>query len=628
MSKGSVEPFANQGAISKNDQNSNQNNDINEDQNNDQNENVGNENVEEEKIVPEILSSKWVIATKNDANKDKYEKIVQAIPKAKVQIELKIENNEEVDDNVINIQILDEKDNIVTTSKLAVNSNGKIRDWFYSEEIEIKTEWLDKKLHIQIEQNDPFEKSFPEEDEKPEELFIVLAEIIEAQWVKENKEVEAAKVKGSVKVSLKTKNINNEDNKEITISILDAKDNSELSTKKIKIKDNKGDSEDITIENDWNNKELLISITMENNDFLKETYNGKKKLKISCCEHAIIKGDTGDLIKEINIRLAGFGEGGCPLPQNTFDDRTEKAVKQFQKDYMELDEVTGIICKDTLEALDQFKADYDIPFDSCSCNCSNRGQTVTNAVDNSSETNNCQDFGDGSNNTKYLNKYDREKKDKDGKTIYKADGKTPETENVVEYTTTNKGEMFYAYEYPGMHRSLMWGFRALRFYVEKNTTTFTFWQISDGGGYRCRNSSTYRSNQTTNHMGKALDIQFAHNGSNVTGKSLDNANLMAELRDAIHKKLGIEPKSGWGAPGNRLAFEPTGTGTGQTWSWLHLDVRTFQRTNPSYLADEFFANTLDAVNGADLITLLNTIDSGTKKEINSCEMKFEKKKKD
>lgn len=437
---------------------------------------------------------------------------------------------------------------------------------------------------------------------------------------KKDKEVETAQVKGNVKISLETQNI--ADDTELTISLLDAGDNSELTTVKVKLKKDKGDTENIEIKDDWYNKELIISVTKDNNSNLGETYTGAKKLKISCCEHAIVRGAEGDLIKEINIRLAGFGEFGSPLPQNLFDDRTEKAVKQFQRDYMKVNQ-TGIICKDTLEALDQLMADYNIPLDSCECSCVNKGQAVKNAVDDSNETNNCNGFGDGSNKTQYLNKYTRNKKDEEGKDIFKSDGKTPETEKVVEYTTKNKGELFYAYEYPGMHRSLMWGFRALLFYLEKDATSFAFWQISSG--YRCRNNSEYRSGKTTNHMGKAIDIQFSHNGTNITGKNQANVDLITELRDAIYKKLGVEPKSGWGAPQNRLAFEPIGLKPGQTSSWLHMDVRTFQRINPSYLADEFFANTIDLINGQNLITLLDTIDDGVRKDIETCNSKFEKK---
>ncbi|MGL5228878.1 MAG: hypothetical protein ACRC77_11910, partial [Bacteroidales bacterium] len=48
----------------------------------------------------------------------------------------------------------------------------------------------------------------------------------------------------------------------------------------------------------------------------------------------------GNLLREINIRLAGFGGN---VPTDDFDDRTEVTIKQFQRDYMQHDE-TGHVC--------------------------------------------------------------------------------------------------------------------------------------------------------------------------------------------------------------------------------------------------------------------------------------------
>uniref|UniRef100_A0AAU6WTE9 Peptidoglycan-binding protein n=1 Tax=Chryseobacterium endophyticum TaxID=1854762 RepID=A0AAU6WTE9_9FLAO len=46
-------------------------------------------------------------------------------------------------------------------------------------------------------------------------------------------------------------------------------------------------------------------------------------------KYCIKKGDKNELIREINIRLAGFGGN---VPTDEFTDRTEKMVKQFQRD--------------------------------------------------------------------------------------------------------------------------------------------------------------------------------------------------------------------------------------------------------------------------------------------------------
>ncbi|MEC3875469.1 hypothetical protein, partial [Chryseobacterium salviniae] len=45
-------------------------------------------------------------------------------------------------------------------------------------------------------------------------------------------------------------------------------------------------------------------------------------------KYCIKKGDKSELIREINIRLAGFGGN---VPTDEFTDRTEKMIKQFQR---------------------------------------------------------------------------------------------------------------------------------------------------------------------------------------------------------------------------------------------------------------------------------------------------------
>jgi hypothetical protein len=62
----------------------------------------------------------------------------------------------------------------------------------------------------------------------------------------------------------------------------------------------------------------------------------KKPEGISCGEkYCIKKGDKNELIREINIRLAGFGGN---VPTDEFTDCTEKMIKQFQRDYMKVPE--------------------------------------------------------------------------------------------------------------------------------------------------------------------------------------------------------------------------------------------------------------------------------------------------
>lgn len=54
-----------------------------------------------------------------------------------------------------------------------------------------------------------------------------------------------------------------------------------------------------------------------------------------------ISSGKSELIREINIRLAGFGGA---LPTDEFTELTAKCIKQFQRDYMGVSE-TGKIWK-------------------------------------------------------------------------------------------------------------------------------------------------------------------------------------------------------------------------------------------------------------------------------------------
>ncbi|WP_218056063.1 peptidoglycan-binding domain-containing protein, partial [Gilliamella sp. wkB108] len=81
------------------------------------------------------------------------------------------------------------------------------------------------------------------------------------------------------------------------------------------------------------------------------------------------KGDKHEIIREINIRLAGFGGN---VPTDEFTERTEKMIKQFQRDYMEVEE-TGFVAMDVIKAIDEFQREYPIDtyFEQARCKCSN-----------------------------------------------------------------------------------------------------------------------------------------------------------------------------------------------------------------------------------------------------------------
>ena len=176
---------------------------------------------------------------------------------------------------------------------------------------------------------------------------------------------------------------------------------------------------------------------------------------VANCEekYCIKKGDTSELIREINIRLAGFGGN---VPTDMFTDRTEKMIKQFQRDYMKIPE-TGKICGNVLRAIDDFQAKFNFNFESLKCKCGT-----------------CSGFGDNKNKGEYLN-------------------------------NKNNIEAYHRYEYPGIHKLLLWSLRAVIFYLDKDGR-FSLNKISSG--YRCRFHEEYLKKPTTNHMGKALDLHF------------------------------------------------------------------------------------------------------------------------
>ncbi|MCP5774729.1 peptidoglycan-binding protein, partial [Klebsiella pneumoniae] len=60
-----------------------------------------------------------------------------------------------------------------------------------------------------------------------------------------------------------------------------------------------------------------------------------------------ISQGKSELIREVNIRLAGFGGA---LPTDEFTPLTAECIKQFQRDYMGVPE-TGKICGSFLAAL-------------------------------------------------------------------------------------------------------------------------------------------------------------------------------------------------------------------------------------------------------------------------------------
>ncbi len=237
--------------------------------------------------------------------------------------------------------------------------------------------------------------------------------------------------------------------------------------------------------------------------------NGQEVKSINCGEkYCIKKGDKNELIREINIRLAGFGGN---VPTDEFTDRTEKMVKQFQRDYMKVPE-TGKVCGNVIRAIDEFQGKFTLDFSEISCKCKK-----------------CTGFGDGSNKGKYLK---------------------------------GSAEAHHRYEYPGIHRSLLSSVRSVKFYLAKDGR-FSFNKISSG--YRCRFHPEYLKKPTTNHMGKALDLHF----NDKKGRTRAVSDMETIRKDIFNKYLGA--KWDWK---DKNIFNLESTAIGAT-TWVHYDVREF-----------------------------------------------------
>lgn len=289
-------------------------------------------------------------------------------------------------------------------------------------------------------------------------------------------------------------------------------------------------------------------------------------------------GDENKLVQELNIRLAGFGGN---VPTEKFTERTIDMIKQFQKDYMEI-EPTGTVCGNTLEAIDEFESKYPIVFSELKCDCGV-----------------CTGFGQG--------KYATQKQ------------------------SASIAEKSRKYEYPGIHRSLLWAYKAMMFYASKKEGgKYSINKINSG--YRCHENNKQHSRSSTNHMGKAIDIHFNKNG--VRTREITDV-------EAIRDKIIIptnKAQINWGSK-NKFSLEPSRNASFVATSWIHMDVRQFDL---EYLKDEFFANTAAKIKGKKIVEVAKdegfatavdcqgggfTSQEGSKSdasETNDCQSKFDK----
>ena len=271
-----------------------------------------------------------------------------------------------------------------------------------------------------------------------------------------------------------------------------------------------------------------------------------------------ISSGKSELIREVNIRLAGFGGA---LPTDEFTELTANCIKQFQRDYMGVPE-TGKICGSVLVALDKFRDEYGISpyFESMKCPCGN-----------------CSGFGKGRNDKFEFESYQ------------KSSGR---------YIKVTRP----AHEYKGMHKSLIWGLKAMLFYFNKIANPNGYKITGISSGYRCIDNNWKKRRATTNHMGCALDIVIKDkNNQTVRDNELEN-----KVRKEWFCKY-LNTSLGWSS--NKFGLERLSDGAT---TWVHLDVREFA---DNYKVDNLFSETKDGLNGRYFSQIIR---EGNLKNLLSC----------
>jgi hypothetical protein len=233
---------------------------------------------------------------------------------------------------------------------------------------------------------------------------------------------------------------------------------------------------------------------------------------------------TGADVAELQMRLAGFRG---TLPDGVFGPGTELQVVQFQRDFMKQNPPSGIVDGDTMRATEAFARQYPIDFESLKCPCGV-----------------CSGFGRGLFKGKY-------------------------------YSNGPKIERNYRYEYPGIHRMLLWAVRAVYFYHPE-------YEFSITSGYRCSERNRQKGRTSTNHCGKAVDFDVPLEAGE---DKRDDMERCDRIRGRIVEFANAQ--IGWYAA-NRKALEPSDLAP----TWIHMDVRCYER---NYLADRYFCTTLETL---------------------------------
>ncbi len=238
---------------------------------------------------------------------------------------------------------------------------------------------------------------------------------------------------------------------------------------------------------------------------------GERELRRDC---------EGDDVAELQLRLAGFRG---TVPDGDFGPGTERQVMSFQQDFMRV-MPSGVADRATLRAIDAFARRYPIDFKRLKCPCGD-----------------CKGFG----KRRFKGAY--------------AAGKP-------------KVEAFHLYEYPGVHRLLLWAVRAVMFYLPGHKFVVS-------SGYRCSVDNKQHGRSSTNHHGKAIDLDVPlAAGESKRDDMVKCDAIRGRIVETAHAQVG------WSAT-NRKALEPPDIAP----TWVHYDVRCYEA---KYLGDEMFCTTL------------------------------------
>lgn len=242
-------------------------------------------------------------------------------------------------------------------------------------------------------------------------------------------------------------------------------------------------------------------------------------------EREILRGLRGGDVEEVQVRLAGFRG---TVPDGDFGPGTELQVLEFQRRYMGMEVPTGVVDGDTYRAIDDFAGAYPLDFRALKCPCGE-----------------CDGFGQG----KFKGRY---------------------------RSGSPKVERFYRYEYPGIHRMILWAVRGAFFHLSEYDFTIT-------SGYRCSVRNEQKGRTSTNHHGKAVDFDVPRlRGEDGADDRARCDGIRGKLVELCHAQVG------WSGA-NRKALEPAEIAP----TWVHYDVRCYGR---KYLAERFFCRSAKELN--------------------------------